>query len=163
MRLLFRGKKNDFLFSLKYRTHPSQKYFSFVAHGFQNIMTMINAKFNRLIKRGTLSQAELEKLVRESTEANIPLEELLLQQGVPKHEILFSLSEYYGLPFVEYDESVAASYFLVLRLDFHHHVIGVVGRVDCGHPAGAIGAVERVLDLLRRNAEAGRLVAVDIN
>jgi uncharacterized membrane protein YidH (DUF202 family) len=120
MRLLFRGKKNDFLFSLKYRTHPSQKYFSFVAHGFQNIMTMINAKFNRLIKRGTLSQAELEKLVRESTEANIPLEELLLQQGVPKHEILFSLSEYYGLPFVEYDESVAASYFLVLRLDLEH-------------------------------------------
>ncbi len=80
-------------------------------------MTVINTKFKRLLKRGTLCQAELEKLARESAETNTPLEELLLSRGVPKHEILFCLSEYYGLPFVEYDESVIASYFIILRLD----------------------------------------------
>ncbi len=44
-------------------------------------------------------------------------EELLMGMGIPKHEILFCLSEYYNLPFVEFDESVVASYLLTLRLD----------------------------------------------
>jgi uncharacterized membrane protein YidH (DUF202 family) len=94
--------------------------FSFVSQGSRNIKTMVNTKFKRLLRRGTFSQAELDKLTRESAETNTPLEELLLDRGVPKHEVLFCLSEYYGVPFVEYDESVVASYFLVLRLDLEH-------------------------------------------
>ena len=42
---------------------------------------------------------------------------MLIGKGVPKHEILFCLSEYYGLPFVEYDESIITAYLLIIRLD----------------------------------------------
>ncbi len=81
---------------------------------------MVKKKFNRLLRRRILSEDELDVLARESASSGIALEELLFQKGVGKHEILFCLSEFYGLPFVEYDESVAASYFLVLRLDLEH-------------------------------------------
>jgi len=81
---------------------------------------MIMTKFNRLVMRGFLGAAELETLHREASEAGVSVEELLVRKGVPKHEVLFCLSEYYGLPFVEYDESVVASYFVVLRLDLEH-------------------------------------------
>jgi uncharacterized membrane protein YidH (DUF202 family) len=78
---------------------------------------MARKKFKRLLMRGILTQEELDNLARQSEAVNAPIEELLMQRGVPKHEILFCLSEYYGLPFVEFDESVIASYFITLRLD----------------------------------------------
>ncbi len=78
---------------------------------------MTTNKFERLIRRSILSHDELERVVQESSASGTPPEEMLLQMGVPKHEILFCLSEYYGLPFAEFDESVIASYFLTLRLD----------------------------------------------
>ena len=81
---------------------------------------MIRDKFKRLLRRGILSEVELDSIERESLAAGTAVEELMIRQGIPKHEILFSLSEHYGLPFVEFDESVAASYFLVLRLDLEH-------------------------------------------
>ena len=77
-------------------------------------------KFSRLVRRGILSQQKLENLIHDATEAGVRVEEVLIAKGVPKHEVLFCLSEYYGYPFVEFDESVAASYFLVLRLDLEH-------------------------------------------
>ncbi|MBS1125494.1 MAG: hypothetical protein H6Q98_432, partial [Nitrospirae bacterium] len=55
-----------------------------------------------------------------SAETKTPLEELLLQAGVPKHEVLFCLAGRYHLPFVEFDENVIASYFLTFRLDMEH-------------------------------------------
>ncbi len=76
--------------------------------------------FDRLLRRGLLDEMGLETISRESEVTGTPIEELLLQKGIAKHEILFSLSEYYGVPFVEFDESVVASYFLVLRLDLEH-------------------------------------------
>jgi uncharacterized membrane protein YidH (DUF202 family) len=57
---------------------------------------------------------------RESIATGTAVEELMIRQGIPKHEVLFCLAEYYGYPFVEFDEDVAASYFLVLRLDLEH-------------------------------------------
>jgi uncharacterized membrane protein YidH (DUF202 family) len=81
---------------------------------------MIQNKFDRLLRRSIISPDELERLDREATTSGISAEELLLQRGVPKHEILFSLAEQYGIPFVEFDESVVASYYLVLRLDLEH-------------------------------------------
>ncbi len=78
---------------------------------------MLKKKFNRLLRRRILSEDELGTFARESASSGIALEELLLRKGVAKHEILFCLSEFYGLPFVEYDESVIASYFITLRLD----------------------------------------------
>ncbi len=78
---------------------------------------MLKKKFSRLLRRSILSEDELHVFAREATFSGIALEELLLRKGVAKHEILFCLSEFYGLPFVEYDESVIASYFVTLRLD----------------------------------------------
>jgi uncharacterized membrane protein YidH (DUF202 family) len=81
---------------------------------------MERKKFERLIKRGVLSGDDLDQLICKSATSGSLLEDLLIEKGVPKHEVLFCLSEFYGFPFVEYDESVAASYFLVLRLDLEH-------------------------------------------
>jgi len=81
---------------------------------------MIKNKFERILRRRILSEDELDKFARESTASGVPLEELLISKGISKHEILFCLSEFYGLPFVEYSENVIASYFLVLRLDLEY-------------------------------------------
>ncbi len=74
-------------------------------------------KFERLLRRGLLSPEELNTLAKKASASHVPLEDLLIANGVPKHEVLFCLSEYFGLPFAEYEESVIASYFLLLRLD----------------------------------------------
>jgi uncharacterized membrane protein YidH (DUF202 family) len=78
---------------------------------------MTKKKFERILRRRILSEGELEALDREASASGIKLEELLIRRGINKHEVLFCLSEYYGLPYVEYDESIIASYFLTLRLD----------------------------------------------
>src|SRR5512135_1493222 len=83
-------------------------------------ISLIRNKFNRLLRLGVLTELALDSLERESTATGTAVEELMIRQGIPKHEVLFCLSEYYGYPFVEFDESVAASYFLVLRLDLEH-------------------------------------------
>ncbi len=51
----------------------------------------------------------------------------------------------------------------VLRRRFHHHVILIQRRVHGGHLALAEGVVERVVDQLRRNAEARRGLAVVVH
>ncbi len=81
---------------------------------------MERKKFDRLVRRGILSRQKLENLIHDAAETGVRVEEVLIAKGVPKHEVLFCLSEYYNCPFVEFDESVAASYFLVLRLDLEH-------------------------------------------
>jgi uncharacterized membrane protein YidH (DUF202 family) len=66
-------------------------------------------KFARLIALGIITEQELKGLAQESVTSDKYPEELLLNRGVPKHEILRSLSEYYGRPFVEFDESLWAA------------------------------------------------------
>ena len=78
---------------------------------------MVRNKFERLKKRGVLSGDELDRLIRESATSGSLLEELLIGRGVPKHEILLCLSEYYNAPFAEYDEGVIVSQQIVRRLD----------------------------------------------
>ena len=78
---------------------------------------MTTKKFERILRRGILSEDELAAIERESSASGISVEEILIRRGISKHEVLFCLSEYYGLPYVEFDESVIASYFLTLRLD----------------------------------------------
>ncbi|MBI5057412.1 MAG: DUF202 domain-containing protein [Nitrospirae bacterium] len=77
----------------------------------------IHEKFDRLIKRGFLSEADLYGTAEESKSSGKYPEDLLIERGVPKHEILFCLAGYYNYPFTEYDESVSASYFLTMRLN----------------------------------------------
>lgn len=78
---------------------------------------MATVKFERLIKRNLLTREELYRVIKESKDSGKYSEELLMERGIPKHEILFSLSGYYGYPFTEYDENVAASYLITKRLD----------------------------------------------
>ncbi len=78
------------------------------------------APFERLVERKFMTRARLEELGRTAAASKAPLEELLFAEGVPKHEILFCLAAHYSLPFVEFDESVIASYFLTFRLDMEH-------------------------------------------
>ncbi len=77
-------------------------------------------RYHRLVKRGLLPLEDLTKLEQDAKGSGAAIEELLVNKGIPKHEILLSLAAYYGLPFVEFDEGVVASYFIVLRLDLEH-------------------------------------------
>lgn len=74
-------------------------------------------KFQRLIRRGLLSEKDLEDIISESKASGSYPEDLLLTKGIPKQELLFCLSEYYGCAFMEYDENITASYFITMRFD----------------------------------------------
>jgi uncharacterized membrane protein YidH (DUF202 family) len=78
---------------------------------------MITNKFDRLVRRELLSRDELYRLIVEAELSRTPLEELLGTAGIPKHEILLGLSEYYHAPFAEYDESVIVSQQIMRRVD----------------------------------------------
>ncbi len=78
---------------------------------------MLDYKFERLIRRGILTESELDECIRESVASGTCPEECLIEKGVPKHEILFCLSEFYQCPFVEYDETVIPS-----RMAFTRHL-----------------------------------------
>lgn len=78
---------------------------------------MIQKKFNRLVKRGIFSRKQLENLAHDAAEAGLRMEDVLCAKGVPRHEILFCLSEYYECPFVEFDEGVIVSQQIVRRMD----------------------------------------------
>ncbi|MBF0505323.1 MAG: hypothetical protein HQL09_00655 [Nitrospirae bacterium] len=77
---------------------------------------MLKNKFERLLKKGILTEKELNEKISEAVASGEYPEEWLIKKGVPKHEILFSLTEFYSCSFVEYDESVIASFFLTRRL-----------------------------------------------
>jgi len=78
---------------------------------------MFDEKFSRLIKQGFLSEKELLDIIVASTASGKYPEDLLLSKGIPKHEILFCLTEYYGHPFVEYDEDIIVSSKIVRMMD----------------------------------------------
>jgi uncharacterized membrane protein YidH (DUF202 family) len=82
-------------------------------------------KFERLIRRGFLTPSGLSGLVGEAEAVGGLIEELLLQKGIPKHEILFALSEYYNLPFVEYDENLSISRSVLKFVDFEQLKAGL--------------------------------------
>ncbi len=77
---------------------------------------MLKNKFERLLKKGILTGEELDEKISESVASGKYPEEWLIEKGVPKYEVLFSLTEFYSCSFVEYDESVIASFFLTRRL-----------------------------------------------
>ena len=82
---------------------------------------MLIKKFGRLIKNNIITQDILNEVIEEAKRSNKYPEELLIEKGVPRHEILFSISECYGYPFTEYNEGVAASYFITLHMDMERH------------------------------------------
>lgn len=76
--------------------------------------------YDRLVRRGLMSSKRLQALEARAADRGTPIEVLLLADGIPKHELLFCLAAKYHAPFIEFDESVIASYFLVFRLDMEH-------------------------------------------
>ena len=81
-------------------------------------LVMIKRKrLQRLIDRGVLAEEQLDRVLRESENSEAWPEEVLIINGVAKHEVLFSLAGYYECPFVEYDEGVVLSRPLLKRLD----------------------------------------------
>jgi len=61
------------------------------------------------------------------------VEEVLLDRGVPRHELLLSLSAYYGAAFVEYDEEVAISQAVTRGMDLERFKGALWIPVPVGH------------------------------
>ncbi len=78
---------------------------------------MFNKKFERLLKKGSITEEALREIIKESIAVDKSIEDLLFAKGIPKHEILFCLSEYYGEPFTEFDESIKAPPDVIHKLD----------------------------------------------
>ena len=70
---------------------------------------MVEYKFMRLVRRGLLTKEELDNAILESDSSKKYIEDILLKKGIPRHEILLCISEFYNCPFVEYDEDITVS------------------------------------------------------
>ncbi len=73
--------------------------------------------YKRLQKNGSIDKNGLEAALKLSEESGRPLEQILLERGVPKCEALVSLSEHYGCPYIEYDEDLMVSWKIMRRVD----------------------------------------------
>jgi uncharacterized membrane protein YidH (DUF202 family) len=78
---------------------------------------MFATTFARLVRRRILTSVEFEDIIRVSAGSGKALEKLLTERGVPKHELLYCLTETYDCPFVEFDESVIVSQQILRRID----------------------------------------------
>ncbi len=64
-------------------------------------------KFDYLLGQQRVTQQELNSAIAESRRRQVDVESLLVEQyKVPKAELGTSLSQYYGCPFVEFDEKI---------------------------------------------------------
>ncbi len=80
-------------------------------------MTVVRALLESLVRRRRLTGDELDELIATRQVSGPHLEALLAERGVPKHEILHSLAEAHGCPFVEYGESITCSQELARQID----------------------------------------------
>jgi uncharacterized membrane protein YidH (DUF202 family) len=79
----------------------------------------VERKFKRLLGLRILTLQGLLQAAAEAGSAGKQVEEILTQKlKIPKHEVLLSLSEFYNLPFIEFDESYAVPRSLLCVLDF---------------------------------------------
>jgi len=81
------------------------------------VNTMRYTMYERLVRRGILSGADLENIIAASSGSASVAENLLTARGVPKHELLLSLAEYFDLAYREYDESVIVPRQVLKRID----------------------------------------------
>ncbi|MGC2424786.1 MAG: hypothetical protein WA666_10610 [Nitrospirota bacterium] len=76
-------------------------------------------KFKRLLGLRILTLQGLIEAAAEAGSAGKQVEEVLIGKlKIPKHEVLLSLSEFYNLPFMEFDENSAVPRGLLCILDF---------------------------------------------
>jgi len=100
------------------------------------------SKFYRLVRRGLVTDASLDKAMEESTSAGVAVEEVLLKSGIPRHELLLSLSEHYNLPFVEYDEDLVISREITRGLDLEALKVRLWVPVSVGHGSAEVIAYD---------------------
>ena len=74
-------------------------------------------KLNGLASRKILTEEKLYEIIKESIHCGCHAEEMLMAEGVPKHEILRCISDYHGLPFSEYDERTVPAAELLRLVD----------------------------------------------
>ena len=75
------------------------------------------ALFDRLLDNHVVGRDELQAARAEAEASGRPLEQVLLEKGVPKCEILTGLSEHFGVPWVEYDEDLMVSAAVMKQID----------------------------------------------
>ncbi len=92
--------------------------------------------------KGLLTEAELGRILAASLSSGRYPEELLLERGLPRQDILFCLSGYYNCPFVEYDESLMAPYLVAMRLSFEQHKSGLWFPLDVAGNAAEVVAYD---------------------
>ncbi len=73
--------------------------------------------FDRLITNNSIGKAELEAALKQAEASGTPVEQVLLEKGVPKCEILVSLADHFGCPYVEYDEDLMVSWKIMRLID----------------------------------------------
>jgi uncharacterized membrane protein YidH (DUF202 family) len=77
----------------------------------------VETRFERLLRLRLISREDLTDASAVAEASAVHIEDVLLSRGVTKHDIMRSLSEYYGCPAVEYNESLMAPYLITMRLD----------------------------------------------
>ncbi len=99
-------------------------------------------KHKRLIQRGFVTETGLHEAEEESRRSGNAIEEILILKGVPRHEVLLSLSEHYGRPFVEYDEEVVISQTVTRGMDLERFKTALWIPVSVGHGAAEVIAYD---------------------
>jgi uncharacterized membrane protein YidH (DUF202 family) len=122
---------------------------------------MSGNKFNRLIDKGFVTEKALKEYAEESASSGKYVEEILIAKGVPKHEVLSCLSEYYGYPFTEFNEDIKVSQDVVRGIDLETLKTGLWVPISSGpDKTKAIAydpASPRVLEDIKRATRAGTI------
>ena len=115
------------------------------------------SKFDYLLAQGLITQDELNAAVAEARRAQTDVEAVLLDQyKVPKAELGSSLSQFYRVPFVQFDERIIPPPDLLrdLKLDYLKRNVwlplrrldaGVLVLVDNPHDLQKVDSIEQAL------------------
>ena len=80
-------------------------------------MSLARTIYSGLVDRGVVSEEALCEILEEASSTNAYPETLLREKGIPKHELLRCISEYYKLPFQEFHEGLLIPEAIASRLD----------------------------------------------
>ena len=110
-----------------------------------------HSKFDYLVENNVLTGNELRKAILDARQLNKPIESVLLDQfKIPKQTIGQSLSQFFKVPFVEYDPATPVPDELLSRVKvpFMHRNVWVPLRKDAGH---IVIAMDNPADLQKTN------------
>ena len=75
------------------------------------------ASLKKLVEKDAIAAHELASAVEHAETSGRPIADVLMGKGVSKWDILLSLEEHYGVPFIEFDEDLIVSYDVMKRVD----------------------------------------------